>query len=87
MLTLRNNNGVTKEVKQGFSWTVFFFGFFVPIFRADWKFAVIMFLASIAGSMVIPGLGSWVIMIIFMFKYNEWYINDLKAQGYRIVNN
>lgn len=86
MITLKNSKGVTKEVKVGISWTVFFFGFFVPLFRGDWKWALIMFLASIAGSLVYPVIGSWVVLLLFVVKYNEWYINDLKEDGYRVVN-
>lgn len=35
---LKNENtGQIKQAKIGFSWTVFFFGFFPAIFRGDWK--------------------------------------------------
>ena len=40
-------NGLRKEVKVGFSWTVFFFGLFVPLFRGDLKWAAIMFFGTI----------------------------------------
>ena len=33
---LKNNVGVVKEVKVGFSWTTFFFGGWVAIFRGQW---------------------------------------------------
>ena len=85
MITLKNDAGITKTVKVGFSWTVFFFGFFVPLFRGDWKWAGIMAISSIVVAMVTYGLGAWVLLLIFAVKYNEWYINDLKEKGYKVV--
>ena len=38
MITVKNSNGVTKTVKNGFSWTMLFFGAFVPLVRGDWKY-------------------------------------------------
>lgn len=33
---LKNNAGVVKEAKVGFSWTTFFFGGWVAMFRGHW---------------------------------------------------
>lgn len=85
MITLRNKDGVTKNVKKGFSFTVFFFGFFVPLFRGDWKWALIMVASEIALAFLTMGFGSLILHIIFILKYNEWYINDLKEKGYKVV--
>jgi len=38
---------VINQVPVGFSWTVFFFGFFPPIFRGDWKWGLIIFVLAI----------------------------------------
>ena len=47
-ILLKNENfGITKVGKVGFSWTTFFFGFFVPLTRGDMKWAAIMFFAAI----------------------------------------
>lgn len=35
-VTLKNKTGVVKELKVGFSWTTFFFGAWVPMFRGQW---------------------------------------------------
>ena len=54
--------------------SVFFFGFFVPIFRGDVKWTVIMFVASV--------LTVWLATLVFCFTYNGTYIRDLLAKGY-----
>ena len=77
MHVLRNDQGITKTVKDGVSWTFFFFGCLVPLFRGDWKW----FLLSLVATFVTFGLSNFV----FMFKYNEWYRNDLLERGYRII--
>ncbi|MCC5803858.1 DUF2628 domain-containing protein [Rossellomorea vietnamensis] len=80
---LQNEAGVTKEVKVGFSWTTFFFGFFPALIRGDLKWAVIMFLtAAIVGAFTL-GFGAWIPGIIFSFVYNKIFIKDLLEKGYR----
>lgn len=73
-IRLRNDIGMIKECKIGFSWTNFFFGFFTPLFRGDWKWMLIMILCAIFSY----GL-SW---LVFPFIYNKLYINDLLAKGF-----
>ncbi|MFD1007018.1 hypothetical protein [Oceanisphaera ostreae] len=69
------NTGAIKEAPVGFSWTVFFFGFFPPLFRGDWKWAVIMLLlASFTFNLS---------SIVFMFIYNKLYIKDLIGSGFK----
>jgi len=69
------NTGCIKEAPVGFSWTVFFFGFFPPLFRGNWKWAVILFLLSL----ITMGLSN----LIFMFIYNKLYIKDLIGEGFK----
>ena len=48
MINLKHKNtNVVKQVKIGFSWTVLFFGVFVPLFRGDCKWFLIMILCSL----------------------------------------
>ena len=37
IVRLKNDIGMVKEAKIGFSFTTFFFGPFVPALRGDWK--------------------------------------------------
>ena len=69
---------VTKQVPVGFSWTVFFFGFFPPIFRGDWKWGLIILVLAIFTF----GLAN----LIFMFIYNKLYIQSLLDQGYTSID-
>ncbi|OOR50841.1 hypothetical protein BLX05_17590 [Bacillus pseudomycoides] len=76
---LRNENtGQIKQAKLGFSWTVFFFGFFPAIFRGDWKWFLIILIAS-AFTFGFSNL-------VFCFIYNKIYINELLSQGYKAAD-
>ena len=71
------NTGAIKEAPVGFSWTVFFFGFIPALFRADWKWAAIMFLLA----MFTFGLSN----LVFMFIYNKLYVRDAQRNQRRAV--
>ena len=66
--------GVVKEVKAGFSWTTLFFNFWVPVFRSDWKWAIIIFFACFFTFGI-----AW---FVWPFVYNKIYIKGLLEQGY-----
>ncbi len=83
---LINNANVVKEVKVGFSWTTFFFGFFPALFRGDLKWAAIMFVTALGFAVVTAGFGGWIPGIIFSFIYNKMYIKELLEKGYRPAN-
>ncbi|MDQ0221202.1 DUF2628 domain-containing protein [Peribacillus cavernae] len=80
---LRNEAGVSKDVKLGFSWTTFFFGFFPALFRGDLKWATIMFVIAALAGVFTLGFGAWIPGIIFSFVYNKIYVKDLLEKGYR----
>lgn len=74
-IDLRNSiTGEIKQVKLGFSWTTFFFGFFPALFRMDW----LNFLIMVGAAFLTCGL-SW---IVFPFIYNTMYIKKLLRDGY-----
>jgi len=68
-------SGEIRVAPVGFSWTVFFFGFFPPMFRSDWKWAALMFLLALITS----GISS----IVFCFIYNKIYVKELIAKGFK----
>jgi len=71
-VTLKDSkSGLVKTTKVGYSWTMLFFGFFVPLLRGDWKWTLI--------SLFLYGFAN----IIFSFFYNDIYIKDLLADGYK----
>lgn len=82
---LQSAGGVRKEVKVGFSWTTFFFGFFVPLIRGDIKWSAIMFILSLLLGSFTMGIGAFISGIVFSFKYNGIYIKELLDKGYRAV--
>lgn len=71
------SNGVKiKTAPIGFSWTVLFFGFFPPLFRGDWLWAIVIFLLNI----VTYGIGG----VVMAFLYNKIYLKNLLSNGYWI---
>ncbi|MFJ7312666.1 hypothetical protein ACIQVE_07815, partial [Pseudomonas sp. NPDC098747] len=77
-IKLKNEGtGQFKEVPVGFSWTTFFFGFFPALFRGDFKHFFILFFLTV------PTAG--IVLIIYWFKYNKFYTNDLISRGFKAV--
>ncbi|MDD5455693.1 MAG: DUF2628 domain-containing protein [Candidatus Margulisbacteria bacterium] len=72
------DSGLLKEVKLGFSWTTFFFGFLPALFRGDLKWAIIMLLLALCTFYI-----TW---LMFPFIYNKLYIKELLEKGYVPAN-
>lgn len=67
-------NGLVTKSFIGFSWTTLFFGFFVPLFRGDWKWVLIMLVLGLCSF----GLANF----ILCFLYNSFYTKSLLEKGY-----
>jgi len=75
--TIYLTNGVEiKKAPVGFSWTVFFFGGWPPLFRQDWMWGFILLLASL--------LTYGIAGVVCSFFYNKVYIKSLCDKGYTI---
>ncbi|WP_029332408.1 hypothetical protein [Exiguobacterium oxidotolerans] len=83
---LQHPSGLVKEVKAGFSWTTFFFGFFPAFFRGDVKWGLIQLVVGFVAAFATAGILGIVINIAFAFLYNKIYINGLIEKGYRPID-
>ena len=88
--------GHRKKGFLGFSWTAFFFNFWVPIFRGDFKwFFIFIFpfiFAALGASLDLDFDNNFIFFIfilpvfaskfVFPFIYNSFYTKDLLKRGY-----
>ncbi|AOM84433.1 hypothetical protein [Salisediminibacterium beveridgei] len=79
---LIDSNGMTKQPKAGFSWTVLIFAFFPPLFRGDLKWSSIIFFSSVMMGFLSGGLLGWVPALVMAFLYNKIYIQKLLRSGF-----
>lgn len=75
IVNLKNNMGGFIQAKVGVSWTYFFFGSFVPLFRGDFKWFILTMIFAICTF----GLSH----LYFMFAYNKIYIKEKIQQWYK----
>jgi len=68
------SNGLTKNGYYGFSWTYFFFGWWVPLFRGELGVAALHLVFTIFT------LGLW--QLIVSFLYNKQYTTRMLEKGY-----
>lgn len=72
-INLQKGNLIKKGF-VGFSWTTFFFGFFVPLFRGDWLWFAVMFALGL--------MSCGIANIILAFMYNKFYTVKLLENGW-----
>ncbi|AWX95582.1 DUF2628 domain-containing protein [Streptococcus suis] len=82
--------GNVKEVKAGFSWTTFFFKFFVPLIRGDLKWFAIILVAFLFALLIdrrfdIPFINTG-FGILWGYLYNRIYIKEALVKGWRPVS-
>lgn len=86
---LKNTSGQVKEVKLGYSWTVFFFCWFVPLIRGDFRNFLIQFGIAFACGLaniiipIIPVIAYWgYSTFYFALNYNKMYTHTLIQKGF-----
>jgi hypothetical protein len=73
-----NESGIQKNCFVGYSWTYFFFGFFVPIFRGEISIGVFHLIFSL----VTFGIFQLIMPFLYNKQYstrllnNAWSLND-----------
>ncbi len=72
----------TKNIPTGMSITSLFFGAFVPLFRGDFKWALISFSVCILGAMFVFFIPTIVMWIWLVVKYNDTYFLELLEKGW-----
>jgi hypothetical protein len=79
--TLQLENPTTGEIIHapiGYSWTCFFFGFFVPFVRQDWLAGCVTLALTVL-------LGPIVNIVFLPFMYNKYYINTKVKEGFVVT--
>lgn len=81
-----------KKVKKGFCWTMFFFGWIVPLFRLDIGYLLMLGILEIALTVLgfptggISLFGVFVINLILSFNYNQHYCLKLERKGFKPID-
>ena len=69
-------DGIAKPSYVGFSWTIFFFGAWVPLIRGRYLDALVMFMVTMIGA------GGFIFNIILSFFYNKYATEQMLKEGY-----
>ena len=77
ILIKHKESGMMETGKYGFSWTYFFFGFFVPLFRGEIGVGALHFLFAFVT------LGLW--QLIVSFLYNKQYMTRMMTNGWELA--
>jgi hypothetical protein len=88
-MTLNMKHPTTGEFTSaplGFSWTTFFFGFFPPLFRGDFKTAAAYFAFSLIAGLIAGPVGPLVLWLVVAFIYNKMYAKSCLRQGYLLTS-
>ncbi len=75
IVTMKNEAGVIRQVKVGFSWTAFFFGGFPFFFRGIPVYGIIWLVLAL----ITCGISN----LILMFKINKWTAHYYLEHGYK----
>lgn len=75
IVTMRNEAGLIRQVKVGFSWTSLFFGGFPFFFRGMPVYGIIWIVLAL----ITCGVSN----LVLMFKINKWTAHYYLERGYK----
>lgn len=75
-------HGVTKQVKDGFSWTGFLFAPWTPAFRGEWAMFAGLMALCLVGIALTFGIGNLVMAIVYGCKANRYTARKLAENGW-----
>ena len=78
-----NESGIQKNCIVGYSWTYFFFGFFVPIFRGEISIGVFHLIFSL----VTFGIFQLIMPFLYNKQYSTRLLNNSWSLGDNEINN
>jgi hypothetical protein len=79
-------DGIAKPSYVGFSWTIFFFGAWVPLIRGRYLDALVMFMVTMIVAYFTHGAGGFIFNIILSFFYNKYATEQMLKEGYYPVD-
>ena len=86
LVALKNDQGIVRNVKVGFSWTVFFFGGVPFLFRGIPLYAIALMLPLVGGASGGPGIViGFIIDVVIAFHANKWTAIYYIEHGYKPV--
>lgn len=74
------DTGIMKATPVGFSWTCFFFGALVPMFRGD----LITALVAVLACTFTGGIAAPFVWIYLACAYNERYLLSMLEKGWKL---
>ena len=79
VLLKHKDSGIRKTARLGWSWTYYYFGFLVPIFRGEITIAVL--------HLVITIFTFGLFQIVWSFLYNKQHMTRLLTSGWILSDN
>jgi hypothetical protein len=76
MNVIFSKNGIQRQVKVGFSWTVFFFGIFALAYRRQFGFAFLF--------LVLDLMLFWLPHLVYAFFANKHLAEQLATEGWTL---
>lgn len=85
MRKIYEKNGVQREIKTGFSWVTFLFGFIALLIREQNNMSLVNFVIGSIAGLFTMGIGWYVVSLIQAFDANRRREEQLKLDGWKCI--